>query len=512
MADTRIPTSAMGTLGTTPTIQSTVNTQSAKAHRSALLCFALALLTMATTAWFVVEGINATEPDSPARWAKVASGVLLLVLEASAFGLAGQWPEHSKVLRSLGWSVLALEITLMSVAQVSIGMTAAKSSSGGDTTISALEKKSAGARENAKRLQSRADELRATGRTANIRLAASEEKSAIKQTAIADEAETDAQKRRGNSTGTPIVEIVGKTGLIALSIALSVALSLSGIVLMHVAGSLWRRASGALPVDMQILELLQRIHGAPAVPAQTAPAPTPADLGPNAPERRGSPDPVLQPVKERPDAPAPAVPAEPVAPAPAPEKPSFGFIPNMARMSRADEVDTLQRVGHATSKRVNDDTPAHVNDDTRAPAKTDAVARAGGDVLTSSERVNDDTSAHANDDTPEAPAKARKQRVARDVAVMDSGTGPLDGFRYRRAMVGVKAGKIRPTILGMYDGVGVSAPTAKRFLEAMADAGVVERKGRGFALVQKGHAAVTFLALLIIGAMFLCFLLTGGAA
>jgi hypothetical protein len=447
----------------------TVN-QNAKAQRSAWLCFALALLTMATTAWFVVEGINATEPDSPARWAKVASGVLLLVLEASAFGLAGQWPEHSKVLRALGWAVLVLEITLMSVSQISIGMTAAKSSSGGDTTISALEKKSAGARENAKRLQSRADELRATGRTANIRLAASEEKAAIKQTAIADEAETDAQKRRGNSTGTPVVEIVGKTGLIALSIALSVALSLSGIVLMHVAGSLWRRASGALPVDVQILELLQRIHGAPAatVSAQTAATPAPAS---SATSYRA---------------------AGTVAPATKDATAGFSYS-TRATMAGAGALAALTAAPmvQAAPAQVHEKAPAapvvtappvapadapaqgHPADDTNAPVQRQPADEA--DAPTQGQ-LADDTDAPAQGQ----PKQRKKTVVPADGSKLDTGTTGKASTRYHRIKVAVKAGKLKPSMRAIQAAEGGGDVVITRYLQALEKEGVTVRKGRGW--------------------------------
>lgn len=69
---------------------------------------------------------------------------------------------------------------------------------------------------------------------------------------------------------------------------------------------------------------------------------------------------------------------------------------------------------------------------------------------------------------------------------MDSGIGEHDGYRYRRAVAGVKAGKIRPSIAGLYEGVEATAPTARRYLAAMAGAGVIEPKGRGYALKKGG--------------------------
>lgn len=429
--------------------------QNAKAHRSAWLCFALALLTMATTAWFVVEGINVTEPDSPARWAKVASGVLLLVLEASAFGLAGQWPEHSKVLRTLGWAVLALEIILMSVSQISIGMTAAKSASNSAGTIEEIRAQAQESRATAAALRADAATLRKSKHGWKQDDAVKKSVEAAEQSKSAAVAVASLEKH--GAVSTPIVEIVGLGGLIGLSIALSVALSLSGIVLMHVAGSLRRRASGALSVDQQILELLHKIHGAPVAPGASvqaaeivAPAPVPASFKP-----AGTVVPkdistglsytsktMLAGAGLLAAATAPMVHAAPVAPA----------------------------VAH-----VNVDIPPYVNVHIPVP-------------VTSASYVNVDIPPYVNVDASDAPAKARKARVARDGAVMDTGIGEHDGYRYRRALEGVKAGQIRPSHDGLFKGVGASTPTGKRYLEAMAAVGeiVPNPNGRGWVLAQKG--------------------------
>jgi len=74
------------------------------------------------------------------------------------------------------------------------------------------------------------------------------------------------------------------------------------------------------------------------------------------------------------------------------------------------------------------------------------------------------------------------------------------------------SGKIRPSVRGIQAVEGGSQEVVADYLRQLETEGLIVRAGRGFALVQKGHAAVTFLALLIIGAMFLCFLLNGGAA
>lgn len=132
-----------------------------------------------------------------------------------------------------------------------------------------------------------------------------------------------------------------------------------------------------------------------------------------------------------------------------------------------------------------------VINDIPAPMNVGLSSPANGDVLTSAKPVIGDIPAPVIDDIPDTPKTARKQRAPREGMAMDTGTGPLDGFRYRRAMEGIKAGQIRPSIAGLYEGVEVTAPTARRFLEAMEEAGVVVRKGRGYVLAEKYLAKLT---------------------
>lgn len=483
-----------------------INTQSAKALKSAYFCYFLAALIMLVTAWVIVQGIEATEPASSARNAKVASGVLLLVLEGCAFSLAGQWREFSFVLRMLGWSIFGLQITLMTLANYSVGATAGKAAAHSKENSSESREQAKEDREKAKESRAAAAALRAEAQSLRkSKDPAAKEKAAQKAAEAADFSKASLGaapasaplKAEAAADSTPWIETIGETGLLVLSGLISIIMECAGIVLMHVAGSLRRKASvGAMPVDEQILELLHKIHGTPAgiVPAQSAPVTIPVQAAVSAPFS-------FIGFKKVPAAPIGATPA----PAPVTFKPAGTVAPSgfsfsskatmagagaLAAMAAAPVVQAAPAPVHekapaAPAERVNVDMAEHVNVHTSAPMKTGVFAPVNRDVLTSSERVNDDTPEYVNDDTPEAPAKARKERVARDGAVMDSGTGPLDGFRYRRAVAGVKAGKIQTTIIGMYDGVGVSAPAAKRFLEAMADAGVVVRKGNRYALAEK---------------------------
>lgn len=97
--------------------------------------------------------------------------------------------------------------------------------------------------------------------------------------------------------------------------------------------------------------------------------------------------------------------------------------------------------------------------------------------------INVDTPTPVNDDTPDAPAKARKPRQARDGLPMDSGTGLHDGYRYRRAVAGVQDRTIRPSLSGLYAGVGATADVARRFIVAMAAAGEIVRNAEDTAWI-----------------------------
>lgn len=418
------------------------NTQSAKARTTAALCLLLALMTAGVTAWFVVEGIQATEPASSARWAKVASGVLLLVLELSAFGLAGQWPEHKKVLRPLGWAILALEITLMSVSQISIGLTAGKAASNGAGTIEEIRAQAQESRAAAAALRADAEKLRKSKHGWLQQQAGERSAAAAEQSKSAAAAVASLEKHAVAQVSTPIVEIVGQNGLIALSVALSLALSLSGIALMHVAGSLWRRASGALPVDVQILELLHRIHGAPAAPAQTvAPAPAPA----------------LASFK----------PAGTVAPKDASTGLSYSSKTALAGAGLLAGAGALTApMAHAAPA-----VPTQAKTSTTPPV---APANSASETVHSSASVS----------VQPAPKKPRVKRAVS--AKIDTGTHGKAGARFKRIKAGVMAGKIRPSIRGIQAIEGGSQDVVLDYLKQLEADGLIIRKGRGWALVKGG--------------------------
>jgi hypothetical protein len=422
MADITLPS---------PTPQS----ESAKALRSSYLCYFLATLAMCVIGWFVIEGIEATAPNSSARYAKIAGGVLQMILGGYVFSLAGQYKEQSFILRALGWSIFGLNIVMMTLANYAINATAGKDAALSNATVAEIRAQADASRSAAKSLQeSAAKQAKSKNTWVNVE-GGKNATAAAQQTAAAAGAAEKLEKMRSSLTSTPMIEIIGEGGMMALSFVQALILELCNIVLMHMAGVQRRKASGGVPVEYQILELLHEMRGTRATPA--APALSLAKTKTKAK--------AIEAPQATQEDPAEEDPASAPARAPADDKkPAFGFIPTMSKLKRFD------------TSPVNDDTP-HI------------------DHFPSNKGINVDTPTPVNDDTPNTLTKARKARVARDGLPMDSGTGPLDGFRYRRALVGVQAHTIRPSLSGLYQGVGATADVARRYLAAMAAAGEIVR-------------------------------------
>lgn len=447
MADITLPS---------PTPQS----ESAKALRSSYLCYFLAILAMCVIGWFVIEGIEATAPNSSARYAKIAGGVLQMILGGYVFSLAGQYSQQAFILRALGWSIFCLNIVVMTLANYAINATAGKDAALSNATVAEIHAQADASRKAAQTLQDSADKLNKSKHGWLNSQGGQTAAAAAQQTAAAAGAAEKLEKMRPSLTSTPMIEIIGKAGMMALSFAQALILELCNIVLMHMAGIQRRKASGGLSVEYQILELLHEMRRVPAAPALSlAKTKTTAIEAPEAEEEPAAPAPARTPAK---------APADD-------EKPSFGFIPATSELKRVDtpapatpvNVDTPRKEYFLSDRGINDDT---------LPLST----------LTPPEPyrgINVDTPTPANDDTPDTPAKARKQRQARDGLPMDSGVGEHDGYRYRRALAGVQAHTIRPSLSGLYQGVGATADVARRYLKEMARVGEIVRNAEDTAWI-----------------------------
>lgn len=404
-------------------------THETQSLRGSYFCYFLAVLVMMSTAWFITQGIQATEPDSPARHAKVASGVLLLVLEGCVFSLAGQFQRHAFILRLLGWSIFVLQIVLMTLANYSIGATAGKAAALNGDTVAEVKTQAEASRKAAKFLQDSADKLNKSKHGWLNQQGGQTATAAAAQTAAASGAVSKLQELKVG-VSTPLVDTIGTTGLMVLSGAWSLVLELAGIALMHVAGSLRREASasaGAQPVNVQILELLHRVHGAPVAPA------TSAEIA-------------------------------------APALSSFKSVVPSAKSANG---------------------PSYSSKMTFAGAGAGALAAMAAPAMAhTAPAVPISAPEPAHTDAPSAPVPAQsvsKKRSAVQVgAKLDTGTTGNAATRYNRIKLAVQSGKLKPSTRAVQAAEGGGGDVVKAYLQQLEKDGVTVRAGRGYAL--KGGA------------------------
>ena len=474
-------------------------------------CIAIGLWASVVTLQFFEHGASALESDPALQALAKAAAVLFVFAEMSAFILAAlivgrELMVRRRSLYAYAAVVLSVEVFTISAIQIASVVGADMTQASVSESVIDLRKQIAAAEAQAATYTANAESLRASDQ---LKKAAQQ---TDKATAAQDKAAAlYAQMGTARAAKRPTLSgMLGEKLAIGYAIVRGLLVPATGLIFFGVAGALMLRRTGP-SVEQRILMALSRVEDAPAalpvatmqaapvvpavsfkpagtVPAQSAPAltaPTPVTM-PVAPVQAAVSAPFsFIGFKKVPAAPIGFKPAGTVAPS------GFSFSAKTMMAGTGALAALTAPISHAApaAAPVNVDIPKPVNVDIPPPANAGMSSPVNGDVLISPEPVNVDTPSPVNVDTPDAPKKARKPRVVRDGAVMDSGLTEHDGARYRRALAGVKAGKIRPSIAGLAAGVDASAPVARRYLAAMADAGVIAPSGRGFAVVKKGGAA-----------------------
>ena len=92
--------------------------------------------------------------------------------------------------------------------------------------------------------------------------------------------------------------------------------------------------------------------------------------------------------------------------------------------------------------------------------------------------------------TTTPPRRTRRTAAPRAAAMRDTGVGQDDGARFLRVKEGIEAGRIKPSLRGIYAAEGASQEVARRYLAELEQAGVIEKQGRGYRLATRtGKAA-----------------------
>lgn len=210
----------------------------------ALLSAAGGMVAAAITTRFFVLGLERTEADTPAREALIAAGVLMVVVELLAFGLAALLPptklRSARVkLLALGFALLAFETGTLYVTQVAMVRTSQAASHSQDTRISELRTSIAAQREAAAALR---DTAAKQAQSSNVWIRESAAKQAHQalnvETRLADQV-TELARLEAQSVPT-LTDTLGERGMIAYAVCRSLLIVVMGVVLFGVAGALLR--------------------------------------------------------------------------------------------------------------------------------------------------------------------------------------------------------------------------------------------------------------------------------
>lgn len=383
----------------------------------AIAAAAIGLACSAVTAKFFILGLERTEGDALARDALILAGILMVVVELTAFGLAALLPsERLKALRLrlilTGLALVGFEIATLYTVQATLvrGSDAKQQSS--SIRIAHLE---ATIQQNRKVSSA----LVATGMKSGESQFApsrSEGARALREAAQIEQrnAELSAELAKLQAAQVQtLTSTLGETGMIWYSVTRSVLVVVMGLVMFASAGALLR-ASRSQPTAQRVAQESPTrpvfTHGVEAAPA-------------------GVPQ---------------------------------GF-PTASRWLAAGvplaaiHATTLA----ATGVTVTEPNPAAVS---HAPSSN--VTPIPEETVTPESQ-----SSHKN-----SPKKATVEVGSK----RDSGVGPLDGHRYRRIVKAVRAGKLTPSVRAIQAAEGGGTSTVRAYLQEMEREGLIVRDGRGY--------------------------------
>ena len=397
----------------------------------------IGLACSAITAKFFIIGLERTESDSLAREALILAGVLMIVVELAAFGMAALLPrERLKALRwrliVTGAALVIFECATIYAVQVTLVHSSDATHQGASSRIAHLQATIAQNRSTAAAL------VRAGSRSGESAIASSRiaGMSAIQQAGQIEgrNAALAAELERLQASQTPtLTTVLGHDGMIAYSVARSVLITAMGLVMFAAAGALLRAgraASVASVADPLVLPAEPRrasyAHG-----TEAAPAGVPAAL-PSAARRWLAAG-----------VPLAAIPAAAFA------APGVTVtVPAVAATPASATVTPEQHPAPAPTVTA----PPH----TAATATTEKQSRR---------------------------TASRCKRAAVEIgSKRDSGVGDLDGHRYRRIVASVRAGRLKPSIRAIQTAEGGGTATVRGYMQQMERDGVIERTSKGYAL------------------------------
>lgn len=413
-------------------------------HLPAWAYFALAFITAAiglaasgVTAQFFVIGLQQLEADAMARDALVAAGILMILTELAAFGLAALLPTQR--LRALRWQLMACGVLLVGfegvtiyATQVALARTSENAHASISSRIANLEQTIAAQRASAAALRA-AGARDAESKYPYIRANSAETlRQAVQIERRMEPLAAELQKLHAQQRPT-LKDALGDAGVLWYSVVRSLLISVMGLVMFGASGALLRaaRSGRALPAPV-------------AQPEATLPQSAP----------------VAQ--QHTSAAPANALPADV-------PQPLFG--------AGAGKWQTGMAVGAAAL------TPV------AAFAAPSPVAQAlaqqhSGAEMTSTASTPASTVAQEGESTVWSTVQHTSSTVKGPVQAQFDAIEAQRDTRYEHLKAGVAVGAIKPSVRGLQAIAKMGTATARRYLEQMLEDGVIVRAGQGYKLAQ----------------------------
>lgn len=234
----------------------------ARAYTILAVVFGLIGLTAsAVTAQFFIVGLLKLEADALARDALIAAGVLMIVAEVLAFGIASLLPRNQlaslrRQLIVFGLALLAFEGITIYVTQVALAQTASADAQASHTRIESLRSSIEGQRKSAAALRENAERQGASQHSWVRADGAKSLKEAIAiEAGIARQAEQLASLEVVQRP--TLTSILGQDGLVVYSVARALLISTVGIMMCATAGALLRarRSVVAAPAQTPVVDV-----------------------------------------------------------------------------------------------------------------------------------------------------------------------------------------------------------------------------------------------------------------
>ena len=404
----------------------------------AITTAAIGLATSGVTAQFFVIGLQQLEADAMARDALVAAGILMILTELAAFGLAALLPTQR--LRALRWQLMACGVLLVGfegvtiyATQVALARTSENAHASIGSRISNLEQTIAAQRASAAALRA-AGARDAESKYPWIRQQSADTlRQAVQIERRMEPLSAELQKLHAQQRPT-LKDALGDTGVLWYSVVRSLLISIMGLVMFGASGAMLRaaRSGRALPAPVAQPEATALPQSAPVAQPHTSAAP------------------------------ANAMPADV-------PQPLFGAGVGKWQAGMAVGAAALTPVAAFAAPSPLAQAPAqqHSGAQVASTASTSAstVAQEGGSTVWS-------TVQHTSS-TVKGPVQAQFEAIE---AQRDT--------RYDHLKAGVAVGAIKPSVRGLQAVANMGTATARRYLAQMREEGVIVKDGQGYTLAQ----------------------------